>query len=75
MRSGRLGKWKRGNFNSAFVEVWGAEKRQFYQCELGGWGDRQSDNFISASLGLGERKRDSFTSPILEGGGAERRQF
>ncbi len=37
-QAGISGEWKRDNFNSASLEAGGAEKRQFYQCDLGDWG-------------------------------------
>jgi hypothetical protein len=90
VEAGILGKWKRDNFNSASLEAGGAEKRPFYQCDLGDWGSGKEtilpvlagrlgewkrDNSNSASLEVGGAKKLQFFQAILEVGGAERREF
>jgi hypothetical protein len=66
---------KRDNFTSASLEVGGAEKRQFYQCKLGGWESGKEAILTVHSWRCGERKRDNFNSAFVEVGGAEKRQF
>jgi hypothetical protein len=69
------GGWNRDNFTSASLEVGVAEKRQFYQCKLGGWGSGKETILPVQAWRLGERKRDNFTSAILDVRGAENRQL
>jgi hypothetical protein len=82
----RLGEWKSDNFtrrswwleerkgdyfNSAFLEVWGVvEKRQFYQCKLGGWGSVKVTILPVRAWRLGEQKKRQFYQCELGGWGS-----
>jgi hypothetical protein len=56
VRSWRLGERKGDNFNNVYLEVWGAEKRQFYQCKLGGWGSGNKTILTVQAWRLGSGK-------------------